>query len=117
MNISSLEFISATSSIFQHQIKMAQIKYQNRKPRISKSRAAKASFLTGAIVIFVIVFTYHLVWAVKALYGKRFGSTLNTVVIAVGSLVVHFAATTSFLMFLETRWLSNHIDADHKKYI
>lgn len=96
---------------------MGEIKYSRRKERISKSRAAKASLLTGATVVLFLIGCYHAWWVVQALYSKKYGSNLNTLVVAGGSLVLNFAASAYTLIFLETRLLSDHIDSDHKKYL
>lgn len=96
---------------------MAQIRYSPKKERISKARAAKASILTVATVVVFLVISFHTWWVFNALYNKKYGSNLNTLVVAGGSLVLDFAACVYALIFLETRLLSDHIDADHKKYL
>lgn len=96
---------------------MAEIKYKVKKERISKSRAAKALLLTGTTIVLFLVGCYHAWWVVRALYSKKYGSSLNTVVVAGGSLLLNFVVSAYVLIFLETRLLSDHIDADHKKYL
>lgn len=87
------------------------------KEQISGSRAAMALLLTGLTVLFVAVGCYHLYWAIGAFYHDRFGSTLNNVAVIVGSLALNLFVSIKTLVFLETRLLSDNIDADHKKYI
>lgn len=96
---------------------MAQIRKQGKQERISKARAAKASALTGLTVAFFLVFCYHIWWAVGAFYHNRFGSTFNNLMIIAGGLVLNGYVSVQFLLFCETRLLSDGIDADHKKYI
>lgn len=96
---------------------MARIEYKPQKERISKARAAKASILTVSTIIVFLLISFHAWWAFHALYNKKYGSNLNTLVVAGGSLVLDFAACVYGLVFLETRLLSDHIDADHKKYL
>ncbi|GEQ71294.1 hypothetical protein JCM33374_g4976 [Metschnikowia sp. JCM 33374] len=96
---------------------MAQIRKQSPQERISKARAAKASALTGLTVAFFLAFCYHVWWAINAFYHNRFGSTLNNLILIVGGLALNAYISVKFLLFCETKLLSNGIDADHKKYI
>lgn len=96
---------------------MAQIRKPTPQERISKSRAAKASALTGLTVAFFVVFCYHVWWAMNAFYANRFGLTINNLMIIAGGLVLNGYVSVKFLLFCETRLLSDGIDADHKKYI
>ncbi|OBA18014.1 hypothetical protein METBIDRAFT_47730 [Metschnikowia bicuspidata var. bicuspidata NRRL YB-4993] len=96
---------------------MAQIRKQNKQERISKSRAAKASALTGLTVAFFLAFCYHVWWAVNAFYHNKFGSNLSNFMIIVGGLALNAYLSVQFLLLCETKLLSNGIDADHKKYI
>lgn len=89
----------------------------HKQERISKSRAAKASLMTGFTVVCFLIFIYHLYWAVLAINGRRFGSLLPSLTIAVGSLALSAFVMIRILLFCETRLLSNDIDADHKKYL
>lgn len=88
-----------------------------KKEQISGSRAAMALFLTGLTALFFALGCYHLYWAIGAFYHNRFGSTLENVLIIVGSMALNAFISIKTLVFLETRLLSNNIDADHKKYI
>lgn len=88
-----------------------------KKEQISGSRAAMALLLTGLTACFFAVGCYHLYWAIGAFYHNRFGSTLNNVVVIIGSMALNAFVSIKTLVFLETRLLSNNIDADHKKYI
>lgn len=96
---------------------MAQVKPRSTPERISKLRAAKASLLTGLFLLAFGQVSYHLYWAIGALRYSKYGGTLNTVAVVIGSLVVNLFITTKVLMFFETKLLSDQIDADHKKYL
>lgn len=96
---------------------MAQVKPRSTPERISKLRAAKASLITGLFLLAFGQVSYHLYWAFGALRYSRYGSTLNTAAVVIGSLVVNVFVTTKVLLFCETKLLSDQIDADHKKYI
>ncbi|KAM9906573.1 hypothetical protein OXX79_001481 [Metschnikowia pulcherrima] len=98
-------------------LKMAQIRRQSKQERISKARAAKASVLTGLTVAFFLVYCYHVWWAVSAFYQNRFGSMFSNLMIIVGGLALNGYVCVKFLLFCETKLLSDGIDADHKKYI
>lgn len=97
---------------------MGVIKNPPKPPaRISKSRAAKASLLTGLTALFFAVACYHIWWGIKAYYNNQFGSTAYNLIVIVGSLALNAFVCIKGLVYLETRLLSNDIDADHKKYI
>lgn len=98
---------------------MAQLKQRNRNTQeaISKSRAAKASILTGMTVVAFLQVLYHIYWALNAVYSHKFGGKLNSLAVVVGTLALNLFVTIKVLLFFETRLLSNHIDADHKKYL
>lgn len=96
---------------------MAQIRKPSQQERISKSRAAKASVLTGLTVAFFLAYCYHVWWAVKAFYHNKYGSTFGNILLILGGLALNGFISVRFLLFCETRLLSNGIDADHKKYI
>lgn len=96
---------------------MAQVKARANPERISKARAAKASVLTCLTVAFFLVFCYHCWWALGALYNNEYGSLLKNTIIIVGGLVLNAYVSVQILLFIETRFLSNGIDSDHKKYI
>lgn len=88
-----------------------------KQERISKSRAAKASFLTGATVVAFLLFIYHLYWVIHAINDRKFGSFFWSLSVSIGSIVLSSFVMIRILLFLETRLLSNDIDADHKKYL
>lgn len=96
---------------------MAQIRKPTPQERISKARAAKASVLTGLTVALFLAFCYHVWWAVGAFYQNKYGSKLGNVAVILGGLALNGFISVRFLLFCETRLLSNGIDADHKKYI
>lgn len=97
--------------------KMAPLKRSIVKDDISKSRAAKASLLTGMSVLTFLLWGFHLYWAVGALYSNRFGGVFSNLVIIVGGLAVDFFVSIKVLLYAETHLLSDGIDADHKKYL
>ncbi|SGZ48939.1 CIC11C00000002081 [Sungouiella intermedia] len=98
---------------------MAQLKHKNRKNAdvISKSRAAKASLLTGMTVVAFLQLLYHAYWAISSVYSHRFGGKLNSLAVVIGTLALNLFVTIKVLLFFETRLLSDQIDADHKKYL
>lgn len=96
---------------------MAQIRARKPTERVSKSRAAKASLLTGMTIVAFLQLMYHLYWSVTAVYSHKYGGKLNTLAVTVGTLALNAFVTIRVLLFFETRLLSDHIDADHKKYL
>lgn len=89
----------------------------SKHERISKSRAAKASFMTGATIVALALFLYHLYWVIIAINDRKFGGLLSTVAITIGSIALSSFIMIRILLFLETRLLSDDIDADHKKFL
>lgn len=96
---------------------MAEIKIRTKDEKISKARAAKAMVLTGMTVAAFLIFCYHVWWSIQAFYYRRFGSAFNSLVVVGGALALNAFVMIRVLLFFETRLLSNHIDADHKKYL
>lgn len=96
---------------------MAQLRQRKTPEKISKSRAAKASLLTGMFIVAVLQVLYHLYWSAGALRSQKYGSTLNTMTVVGGLLVANIFVSIKVLLFFETKLLSDQIDADHKKYI
>lgn len=96
---------------------MPEITHKRQQERISKSRAAKASLLTGMTVVAFLLGIYHIWWSVKAFHSNKFGSHFSNLMIIVGGLVLNAVVSVKVLLFFETRLLSDSIDADHKKYI
>lgn len=88
-----------------------------KQERISKSRAAKASFMTGFTVVVFLVWLYHLYWVIIAINDRKFGGLLWSLLVTVGSLALSSFIMIRVLLFFETRLLSDDIDADHKKYL
>lgn len=60
---------------------------------------------------------YHIYWSVNAVLSHKYGSKINTIAVAGGTLALNAFLTSRVLLFFETRLLSNQIDADHKKYL
>lgn len=89
----------------------------NSQEKFSSTRAIMALLLTGLTALIFGLGCYHVWWAITAFYYNRFGSNLNNAVIIVGGLALNAFVSIKTLVFLETRLLSNNIDADHKKYI
>lgn len=96
---------------------MPELRRKRPQERISKSRAAKASLLTGLTVVVFLIGCYHLWWAVRAFYHNKYGSTFNNIMIIAGGFILNAVVMAKALQFLEIKLLSDAIDADHKKYI
>lgn len=96
---------------------MPELKRRSINEHISKTRAAKASVLTGMTVTCFLLLCYHFWWSFGAFYERKFGSASVTLVILLAGFALNIYVTIKVLLFFETRLLSNSIDADHKKYI
>lgn len=97
---------------------MAQPKraYNPTPEKFSKSRAARATFLTGCTVLAFILLVYHFYCVVAAVISYEHGGLLKTLLISVGLFALNAFVIIKTLVFLETKLMTD-IDEDHKKYI
>ncbi|CAK7902932.1 hypothetical protein CAAN1_07S05050 [[Candida] anglica] len=85
--------------------------------RVSKSRVLNALLLTALSIVFIIVWGYHSVWAVKVMLNRTYGGFINNLIYGPGTFVVDVALGFRFITYLNFVLLDEKLDVDHKKYL
>ncbi|KAK6203442.1 uncharacterized protein RJT21DRAFT_27284 [Scheffersomyces amazonensis] len=85
--------------------------------RISKSRFANSLILTILTLLALVAWIYHGIWALKVMIYKPYGNILNNLIYGPGTLVANVGLSLKLIGAINTKLLTDKIEADYKKYI